>query len=156
VGGLQFESSLPEAGTAGLLENCASAFLESGESRFHQAQAARDQGLWHASGNQHEFPRPPPINRRRFAGATVKQLAETSQAREADLQAHLGDGLIAGGQQLPCAFQARKDPVLVRRRTKDRGVAPDELASRKPGLAGHRVDRQRPVSAVVQLVAGAT
>jgi len=77
-----------------LLENCG----VRGQAA-HQGQATGNQLVGQPSGNLLDRSHAP-VDRRRHAYAAGKQVAEASQAREADLQAHLGDGIGTRGQQV--------------------------------------------------------
>jgi hypothetical protein len=89
-----------------------------------------------------------------LAHSPFEQIAEASQARKANLQANIRDGLIAGREQASCALEAALHPVLMWRRTEHGLELPDEVKGRHLRRMRDGVDRQRVFGRVGQEIAG--
>jgi hypothetical protein len=121
----------------------------------HQAEAARDQIVRQHAGHLHHRPHPPPIGGRRRAHAVREEITEASEARESNLHADIGHGVVSHREQRLRAIETRLNPELMRRQTEHRLEEPDEVKRRDLYFAGHRVDRERTIVHLLQEVARA-
>ncbi len=89
-----------------------------------------------------------PVRRRRDPDAAPEQVAETSGAREADLQAGVGDAN-ARRRAAACARSRRTlDPKLVGRDAEQRAEVADQMEGREADLAGEDADAPRSLGVV--------
>jgi hypothetical protein len=130
-----------------LLENC--------ERRTHQRETPRFQLRWKYPGNLHARANLPPVDRRRTAHPASKQVAETPEARTANLHAHVGDGVVAQRQQILGSVEARVDTKLVRRLAEHSLELTDEMKRRHHRLARDVPDRHGLVVHLAQHVSRA-
>ena len=106
----------------------------------HQRVAARDQRRRQRARYVDERPNSAPIRRGRSADTTGEQRAETTEADEADFEAHLRHRQIGGNEQLFRAIEACIDQDLVRRPAEGRFEQANEVIGRQRGLPRRLVD----------------
>ena len=92
-------------------------------SRRGSLETARGEGL----RNRDQRPRAAPVFRRWNADPARKQIAEAAQVGETNFEAHTCNRFVSKRQQMLRTVEARADPELVRRVTKQRIELTDEV-----------------------------
>jgi hypothetical protein len=110
-----------------VLQNRLPLLLENCEGRTHQRETPRRQLRRKHPGNLHARANLPPVDRRRAAHPAGKQVAETPEARKANLHAHVGDGVVAQRQEMLGSVEPRFDTKLVWRLAEHRLELTDEM-----------------------------
>ena len=137
-----------------LLENCGP--KRGSWQRRHQAEAPGPEMADIPAGHRDERPDASTVGRRRLADSLREQRAETAQTREADLHTHVGDRVLATGEQCFRELEPRRDAELMRCDTEHGVELTDEMKRRDAHLARQLLDRRRRLQRVSQQIASVT
>jgi hypothetical protein len=108
----------------------------------HQAETARKKVRWERAWHLDQNPGFALVGGGRRANAAREEITKAAEAREADLHAYLGDGMLAHGQQEFGPFQTRLDTELVRRKSENGFKLADEIERRNSNFAGDVLNRE--------------